>query len=53
VLDRGGRGLEVTAEAGNDAARRFEHRMDAPVVPRVFYRYDADALARLAAGDPN
>lgn len=51
LLDRGASRLEFTTDAENASAQRFYRRMRAPVVPKVFYRYEADALSRLAGTD--
>jgi ribosomal protein S18 acetylase RimI-like enzyme len=48
VIARGGQRLEFTTDGMNAAAQRFYARMDAPVVPKVFYRYEDAALAALA-----
>jgi ribosomal protein S18 acetylase RimI-like enzyme len=51
VVRRGGSRMEFTTDMSNTAAQSFYRRMGAPVVPKVFYRYEAEALDLLAASD--
>jgi len=48
IVGRGGSRLEFTTEAQNISAQRFYTRMGAREVPKKFYRYEGEALQRLA-----
>lgn len=48
VRERGGTRLEFTTDAPNAPARRFYARMQAPIVEKVFYRYQGADLKALA-----
>lgn len=51
VLARGGTRIEFTTDGANEAAQRFYARMGAPIMPKVFYRYERADLKRLADAD--
>ena len=48
VIDRGGSRIEFTTGSDNEGAQRFYERLGAEVIPKVFYRFDDEALSKLA-----
>jgi len=48
VIDRGGTRIEFTTGSDNEGAQRFYERLGAEVIPKVFYRFDDEALSKLA-----
>lgn len=50
VLARGGSRLEFTTELANKGAQKFYSRLGAAEAPKVFYRFDEDALSALTEG---
>lgn len=48
VMARGGERIEFTTDRANKGAQKFYDRLLAAEAPKVFYRFEGDALARLA-----
>ena len=51
VVARGGSRIEFTTGSDNEGAQRFYERLGAEVIPKVFYRFEQEALSRLAGSE--